>query len=280
MRSRWIRLLGAVLLFLGLGIAAFTTSGGVAHASNPVPYPSALSNHPYGTGWTGAQLKSDWSDDASNSPGNCTSPNTGEISTSGNDISLTTSGDSGDCVYEQSPHTYPTADGYVYEVYADFSNWTQWDSFWGYGNNWPGDGEIDAVEGGPGTNYVSWHDSTTPPDGYSNCNSNNGCDSSMAAITTPSNTNTLTDISPGWHYIDFAFGTDGAGKGAVSVWYDGTEVAYVAGTNVLAGGSQDDPFWIVLDTGSCDSANNGSVCNAQQPPDPGSVTAAYLRVFT
>ena len=270
--------LAGIVAILGLVIFLVAPST-AAHASNPVPYPHSLSNHPYATGWTGSQMHNSAWENASNDPANCTSDNTSEITTVGSAVKISTSGATGDCAYLQSVHTYPTVDGYVYEEEVNVSNWTQWESFWGYGNNWPTDGEIDAIEGGSGTNYVSWHDSTTPPDGFSNCNSSNGCDSSMAPITTPSNTNTLTDISPGTHYIDFAFGGCGTGCGAVSVWYDGTEVAYVSGSQVLDGGSNSDPFWIDTDTGSCNQPSNGDVCGSSGQTS-GNITIDYLRIFT
>lgn len=83
----------------------------------------------------------------------------------------------------ESPHTYPTVDGYVYETRVDFSNWTQWDSFWMYGSNWPVAGEIDATEGGDGINAISYHyEGADGPASMSSCNDRNNCDSSATRL--------------------------------------------------------------------------------------------------
>lgn len=273
MFAKAVSMLAAGML-VSLSLAMGTTQ---ARAANPVPLPHALANHPYATTKTGAQIAA-WGP-GSNAPGNCTNPNTSEISTnSSGDAVLTTSGATGDCVDLESPHTYPTVDGYVYETYADFSNWTQWDSFWMYGSNWPTAGEIDATEGGDGINAISYHyEGANGPAAMSSCNDTNGCDASATPLTTePKN----PEISPGWHTIDISFGTCGSGCGAIDVWYDGTLYGTVSGANVLDGGSQDDPYWITYSTGSC-NANGVDVCNSSNGGQTGgTVTIAWLRIFT
>lgn len=254
----------------GMAVAAGVTP---AHASNPVPVPAPLANHPFSQQWTGAQLNTSFQKVASNDPGNCTSPRTAGITVHGNNVQLTSNGN--DCLYLQSPHTYPTADGYVYEEQVNVSSWTPWSSFWMYGNNWPTDGEIDSIEASPtGQNNVSYHYSTSDPTGFSTCSSANSCDGNALPITTPSNAASLVEgLSPGEHYIDIAFGEAGVGKGAIAVWYDGTEVSYVSGTNVLRGGSQSDPYWIdAASTGTPETGSCGNPC--------GSITVGYLRIFT
>jgi hypothetical protein len=263
-----------VLMAATLSVVALA---GPAQAANPVPLPPALANHPYNNTKTGAQIAA-WGPGA-NDPGNCTNPNKSEISVnSAGDAVLKTSGATGDCVNLQSPHTYPTTDGSVYETYADFSNWTQWDSFWMYGSNWPTAGEIDATEGGDGINAISYHyEGTDGAAQMSSCNDNNGCDSSATPLTTEPNN---PEISPGWHTIDISFGGCGAGCGAIDVWYDGKLYGTVSGTDVLDGGSQDDPYWITYSTGSCD-ANGADVCNSDNGGQTGgTVTIAWLRMFT
>lgn len=281
-RKTWLKAIGiasasglAASVLVSLSLAMATTQAG---AANPIPLPAPLASHPYATTKTGVQIAA-WGP-GSNAPGNCTNPNTSEISTnSSGDAVLTTSGVTGDCVDLESPHTYPTSDGYVYETYVDFSNWTQWDSFWMYGSNWPTDGEIDAAEGGDGINAISYHyEGTNGPASMSSCNDANNCDSSATPLTTEPNN---PEISPGWHTIDISFGGCGTGCGAVDVWYDGKLYGTVSGTNVLNGGSQDDPYWITYSTGSCDSANNGDVCNSSNGGQTGgTVTVAWLRIFT
>lgn len=268
MKSTWARV-GIILAGLMLTVLSLM-GGATAHASNPVPYPHALdSGRTLGVNLTGSQLPTSFVENASNSPGNCTNPRTAGISTQGNNVILTSNGT--DCLYLQSPHTYPTIDGYVYEAEINVSSWTPWSAFWGYGNNWPVDGEIDAVEASPtGQNNISWHDSTSNPQGYSTCNNQDGCDANMPPITTPSNAQSLAQgLSPGTHIVDFAFGTCGSGCGAVSVWYDGTETGFVSGTNVLNGGSQNDPFWLDFSTGQPEFGSCGNPC--------GTLTVVYMR---
>jgi hypothetical protein len=277
-RTKAIRIASASMLaasvLTSLSLAMVTTQ---AQATTPKPLPAPLANHPYGTTKTGLQIAA-WGP-GSNAPGNCTNPHTSEISTnSSGDAVLTTSGATGDCVDLESPHTYPTVDGYVYETFADFSNWTQWDSFWMYGSNWPTAGEIDATEGGDGINAISYHyEGAAGPAQMSSCNDTNNCDSSATPLTTePKN----PEISPGWHTIDISYGTCGAGCGVIDVWYDGTLYGTVSGANILNGGSQDDPYWITYSTGSCDS-DNGDVCNSSNGGQTGgTVTIAWLRIFT
>src|SRR5215472_10158305 len=92
-----------------LAVLSLTVGTTQARASNPVPLPPALVNHPYATSFTGAQLKA-WGP-GGNSPGNCSSPNRSEISLNSSGYAvLTTSGATNDCVDLQSPHTYPTVD--------------------------------------------------------------------------------------------------------------------------------------------------------------------------
>jgi hypothetical protein len=154
----------------------------------------------------------------------------------------------------------PTLDGYVYEEQINIQNWIAWSAFWGYGNNWSIDGEIDAIEASPtGQNNVSYHYGAH--------------DSSVSTwnntIHTPSNAQALAEgLKPGTHTIDFAFGRCGAGCGAISVWYDGREVSLIKGTYVLDGGRNNDPFWIIDSTGQPETGTGN-----------GSITINYLRIF-
>lgn len=265
------RYLAGLAVAAVLAVTGLTTGTGTAQAANPKPLPAALANHPFATQKNGSEIVT-WGN--GNNPGNC-QPNTAERSFDGTNAVLTTTGASGDCTYFESPHAYPTSDGYVYETRVNFSNFTQWDSFWMVGNNWPSDGEIDSVEGPHGTSYMSYHYGN--PGSYSTCNNTNGCDGNATPLQDgPHGAN----ISPGWHTIDISFGGHGAGQGQVAVWYDGTLYGQVWGPNVLNGGNQNDPFWFTWGTGSCDSANNGNNCGSTPVPDPGTVKVAWIRIFT
>lgn len=276
MRRTILILLAAAITLLG----ALIYIASPVHAQGIQPYPKALqTNRILGFNDTGANLRTAFSSvvhsGSGADPGNCTNPDTSNISVSGSSVSL--NGTGSNCLYLESPHTYPTADGYVYEESINVTNLTNWWSFWGYGVNWPVTGEIDSIEASPtGQNNVSWHDSTSAPTGYSNCNNANGCDGNALPIDTPNNSDSLAHaFTPGTHIVDFAFGGCGSGCGAVSVWYDGTEVAYIHGTNVLqdpntgTGGSQNDPFWIVDSNGKPENGSNTS----------GAITVNYLRIW-
>lgn len=260
--TRKQRILAAIAVPIAVIVTAAAGFTAPAHAStNPVPYPAALANHPYSEGWTGAQLATDFQDNAANDPGNCSNPDTAGIYTSGDNVYLRSDGT--DCLYLQSPHTYPTLDGYVYEEKINVTSWTPWSAFWGYGNNWPTDGEIDALEASPtGQNNVSYH--YAGPSYVSTSNN---------TITDPANAQQLSEIAPGTHYVDFTFGRCGAGCGAVAVWYDGVNVALIKGSFVLDGGSNDDPYWIVAaSTGQPEFGSCGNPC--------GTMAVSYLRIFT
>ncbi len=160
----------------------------------------------------------------------------------------------------------PTTAGYVYEADVYFSNFQDWPAYWMYGNNWPAQGEIDAVEANFGTNYVSWH--------YTSCD---GSASSSEISTNPwtydckSNaTPTGTNIQPGWHIVDIAFTSSG-----VQVYYDGS--LYVTINESVTGPS--DPMWLTFSEGSCE-ANGNNVCASGALGTPGNVQVKYLREFS
>lgn len=244
---------------------AFTAGGSAANAATAtVPAAAALANHPLVTSFTPKQLIA-WGP-GSNHPGNCTSNKTETFVNSAGYAEVETSGNAGDCADIESPHTYPTSDGYVYEEKIDISNFSQWDSYWMYGQNWPTDGEIDSFEGGPGTSYPTYHGAGNATIGVGSWN------------TTPIQPQSA-NLVPGWNTIDIAFGGCGAGCGRIQIFYNGKLYVTMSGSLVLDGGRQNDPFWITDGTGSCDSGTNGDVCNTVKVPDPGNMQIAYLRVF-
>jgi hypothetical protein len=272
MPKRWLRLLPALAVLLVLAAAGLMT-GGAAHAANPVPKPAALANHPYVTGYTGTQIRN-WGP-GTDKPGNCTA-NTSELGVTANTgyAKLSTTGATGDCTDLELP-SQKTTNGYVYEIEAYFSNYTQWDAYWMFGENWPQQGEIDAVEGGSGTSFLSYHyQGPSGPAAYSTCNNTNGCDGSATPIQVgPSGPN----ITPGWHTIDISYGGHGAGQGEVCDWYDGQQYGCVYGSNVLDGGT-DPNYQLVLSTGSC-NATGADVCGSAGQTS-GYVYVDYLHVFS
>jgi hypothetical protein len=255
----------------GIGIAtavailAISTMASNASAQTIVPLPKALAvGHPFATQKTPTELRG-WGPGA-NDPGNCPG-NRSEITGNASEVTLSTSGKTGDCTDIELPHTYPTVNGSVYEARMYFSNFGQWLAYWQYGNNWPYGGETDAVEAQFGVNYVSYH--------YAPC-SNQRASSEYSTnpwaytckTTLPVHS---ANLGAGWHTVDIAYGNH-----AVSIYYDGNLYTTVSGPNVVNGPS--DPNWIVFSTGSCNAAGYNSCANGQGAP--GYIEIQWLRMFT
>jgi len=266
MRTRLALILTVVLSVLGL---AFFDPG-YAHAANPVPAPAALSGHPFAFEWDGSTLAAAPFNNPQNAPGNCpANPSQVHLLSNGN-AQLWTNGNANNCTSIQSPHEYPTVPGYVYEIKIGLSasSVSNWPAFWGYNDNWPNGGEIDAYEMQFHTNYVSWH--------YAPCN---GQTSSSVKSTDPftydckSNLNAVSgNISTGWHVIDYAFTTTG-----VDVYYDGNLYVHVP-ENLTQNGAN--PFWITVSDGSCNSAGNSVCASNNDLGVAGNLQIQYIRAFT
>jgi hypothetical protein len=232
----------------------------VKHATTIVPYPKALANHPFAKQWTGSELAASPWNDPTNDPGNC-APNPSQVSVNSSGYAeLTTNGDVGNCVSIESPHEYPTVDGYVYEADIYFSTWENWSSFWMYGNDWPQDGEIDSVEANLDNNYVTWH--------YGTNNTTEGTGSWNNTVLTPTGPN----IAPGWHIVDIAFGGN-----RIQVFYDG--YSYLTLPETLTA-TTDDPMWITFSTGSCKADGDNECKNGTLGIGvAGNIQIKYLRAF-
>jgi hypothetical protein len=262
----------AILMALAATVSGVTGTTGIAHAATTkhkskvkhasaiVPYPKALANHPFAKQWTPSELASSPWNSPTNSPGNCpANPSQVSLNSSGY-AELSTSGDEGNCVSIESPHEYPTVDGYVYEADVYFSTWENWPAFWMYGNDWPQDGEIDAVEANLDNNYVTWH--------YGTNNSTTGTGPWNGQVVTPTGAN----ISPGWHIIDIAFGGN-----RIQVFYDG--YSYVTIQETLTN-TTDDPMWITFSTGSCEATGVNECKNGTLGLGvAGNIQIKYLRAF-
>ena len=243
-------------------VAAFSLvdiGGNAAHAATVKPLPAALSGLTLAKTWTPQMLIA--MGPGPNQPGNCTSNRAETFVNKAGYAEVETNGNPGDCADIETQHTYPTVPGYDYEARLYISNFSQWNSFWAYGNNWPTDGEIDSFEGGPGVSSLTYHgpgNVTIGPDPWDN-----------KIIKAQS-----ADIQPGWNTVDIAFGHD-----SISVYYNGHLYATVSGSQVLDNGSVHDPYWITFGTGSCNSGSNGNVCNSVKTPDPGNMQIAWMRAF-
>lgn len=229
-------------------------------AGNGHPLPAALSSEHLVTSWTPATLASaPWSTPA-NHPGNCPGNTPGSISLVNGTAELRTSGAANDCESLQSPGLLPTKPGTSYEAVIDFSSFHDWPAFWMYGSNWPQQGEIDAVEGGPGTSYVTWHqegNQTVGPDAWDD-------------VQVPY-AGTSRDIQPGtWATVDISFTATG-----VDVYYQGQLYVHVPET-VTTGGT--DPMYLTVSEGSC-AADGQNVCNGGSSP-AGTVQVRSLAEFS
>ncbi len=265
-RTRW-RITLALPIALAATVSVMAGSTQVANASAPVPYPAALANHPFAKQWNPSDLVSSQWNAPANSPGNC-APNPSQVFINGSGYAeLGTNGQPGNCVSIESPHEYPTVDGYVYEADIYFSTWENWSSYWMYGNDWPQDGEIDSVEANYNANYVTWH--------YGANNSTIGTGPWNNQVVQPTSAN----IAPGWHIVDIAFGGN-----RIQLFYDGHP--YVTLPETLTA-KTDNPMWITFSTGSCDDqtqsnpqgpnecANNGTLGIGVA----GNVQIKWLRAF-
>lgn len=251
----------AALAALGLG-------GGTASAAAPAPLPAALqpgavfaTEKPPGTlaspAWTAA----------ANQPGQCRS-NPSQVSVnSAGFAQLSTTGKFGNCAPVESPHTYPTRPGYVYEARINASTTLNWDAFWQFGSNWPGQGEIDAFEPQFGTSYASWH--------FASCNSS-AASSTKATdpwsypckTTVPS---AGANIGTGWHTVDIAYFS-----ASVKVYYDGHLYATMPETLTA---STSDPMWIVFGASACAQPQENT-CAPGGDGKAGNLQVAWLRIWT
>lgn len=249
----------AILISAVITTTAITSGNAPAQAAaRIVPYPAALVNHPYVKTFDPAELYG-WRN-PTNDPGNC-APNPSEVSDAGSAVVVHTTGANGDCATIQSLHTYPVSDGYVYEAKVYFSaipgtqQFADWNAFWMYGNDWPVDGETDAVETTFGTQFVSYHYGTNNSE-VSTCNVSNHCDASAGPITPRS-----ANITPGWHIVDIAYGDH-----RIQIFYDGHVYTTIAGSFV-----DPKPSWITFSAGSSSSMDQVNI--------PGEVAVQWLRVF-
>jgi hypothetical protein len=258
-------------LYLSVGVLA-ALGCGVPLASQPVPLPAAavvqplpaaLHGHPLAATYSPRTLVSaPWADPA-NHPGNCPTVNSHAVVNAAGYAQISTSGVRNDCRSIQSPRPLPTRPGYVYEALINFSSFHDWPAFWMYGPNWPQQGEIDAVEGGPGASFVTWHqgggnpDFTVGPDPWDD--------------RTVPYAGFAHDIKPGvWTTVDISFTTSG-----VDVYYNGSLYVHIPERVTTSGG---DPMYVTISEGSCDSAGV-NVCNGGSSPH-GTVQVRYLRVFS
>lgn len=232
-----------------------------------LPFPAALAGHPFSQEIDPPTLAGSTWNHPGNAPGNCpANPSAVSLNSSGY-AELDTTGAADNCTSIQSPQTMPTGPGYVYEADVYFSTFQDWPAFWMYGNSWPAQGEIDAVEANYGVNYVSWH--------YALC-SRSASDSEIS--TNPWTYTCKTTVKPvganitaGWHIVDIAFTSTG-----VQVYYDGSLYVTINESVTTKG---NDPMWVTFSEGSC-AGQSGSECAAGAEGVAGNVQVKYVRVFS
>lgn len=271
--------------------APVTLPGTVPPPPGTVPFPSALAaGHTLISQYLPADLYA-WrfepgtTTPVTNGSGVCEDPS------SPRNVSVTTDGglsvlklavtSKSDCGVIQSPGKYPTSSG-VIEALVKFSGFTSaagrsfadWASFWMYGDNWPANGEIDAVETTYGQSYVSYHygtngkdtEATDDPWTYSTKKVQLQPEVTAAVPAPP---NILPDT---WTHVTLAFGQDGAGNHEVDVYYEGVRYCTISGPYVTGS-----PMYITAGT-----AFGGPVLGSSQAPydQPGSIELQYVRVFS
>jgi len=181
----------------------------------------------------------------------------------------------GDCGVIQSPAKYPTSSG-VIETLIKFSglpdgsgHFADWGSLWMYGDNWPANGEIDAVETSYGNSYVSYHYGTNGQNTEATTNPWTYLAKQVQlqpknSTSVPAAPNILPDK---WTYVTLAFG-----PGKVDVYYDGTLYCTIAGPYVTGA-----PMYITAGLAFGAPGLGGN----QAPYDaPGSIEIQYVRVFS
>jgi hypothetical protein len=244
-----------VLALAVAAVAATFITGPAGQAAVIKPLPAPLSGYQLVKEFTGAEIAGPAWNAPGNGPGGCPA-NPAQISvTAAGGAEMKTNGAAGNCADAESPHTYPTAPGYVYEVSLYDSSFKDWGGYWSYASNWPAGGELDAAESTQGQSYVSYHytDNKTV--------STNPWQRGLTAVG--------RNITTGWHIVDVAYFNK-----KIEVFYDGHLYVTIAGSFVTAA-----PAWIVFGDGSCQSATY-SVCAS--PADvgvAGNVQVKYLRIF-
>jgi len=253
--------------------------------SGTVPYPPALaSGHALLEQYLPADLYS-WRFQPGTTTPVVNGSGVSENPASPRNVSVTTDGglsvlklactSAADCGVIQSPGTYPTSSG-VIEALVRFSGFTNasghffanWASLWLYGADWPGGGEIDAVETQYGQSFVSYHygtgassDATTDPWTYP----------AKTIQLQPENT-TTAPVAPNivpdaWTYVTLAFGSH-----QCEVFYNGVLYCTISGAFVTSG-----PMFVTAGTGF----GAGTLGASQAPYDqPGTVEIQYVRVFS
>jgi hypothetical protein len=260
LKDTWTRrtalaLVPAAVIMGGLFAVMATSS-----AASPVPLPAPLAGQSLVQEFSPATLAgSTWN--PSNQPGNCPNTNNGAKVNAAGYAEIDTTGANGDCRSMQSPAAnMPTKPGTTYEALVNFSSFHDWPALWMYGPNWPNQGEIDAVEGGPGASFVTWHQAgnhTIGPDAW---------DDQVVPYAGMSH-----DIQPGtWTTVDISFTSTG-----VDVYYNGSLYVHIPESVTTAG---NDPMYLTVSEGSCNSSG-ANVCNGGTSP-AGSVQVQWIREFS
>ncbi|MGH3261796.1 MAG: hypothetical protein ACRDNS_07355 [Trebonia sp.] len=259
--------------FAGYGCAVLVAAAVLAPhhqaASAPWQYPAALAGHPFVSQVSPAAMSSARWDEPRNAPGGCpANPRQVHRNARGH-AELDTTGAVGNCTSIQSPTVTATKPGMVYEADIYFSTFNgTWPTLWMYGNDQPGQGELDAVEDNYGANYLTWH--------YAPCNNRA---SSSTISTGPWQYDCKTNApaprthnitAPGWYIVDIAFTTTG-----FSVYYNGRLFDSIK-ENVTTPGK--DPMWLTVSEGSC-AQPSFNACAKGISGKPGNVQVKYLRVF-
>jgi hypothetical protein len=220
---------------------------------------------------TGAQLKS-WNQTSSYCRGQSWEVPDGEVATdSSDDAVLETTGKPGSCVALISPGSYSSAvieaDIYFPPLPGKSGVIANWTSFWLSGQNWPADGELDAVEAYPAgtTSAVTWHWGT--PDSLLSIST--GVAGSDGVLPVKG-----SNITPGWHVVDIVYT-----RGFFAVYYDGTEYTSLS-SGIVTGAPLDMRLTtsVTPNVGSVIQTIGGSPVNSDSSPV--GMAVKYVKVWS
>jgi hypothetical protein len=267
-RSAKVRLAYGSAATVVVVIAAALIAGHV-FSSSPLPVAGSLTHYAGSLELdaSGSELAS-WNQTSSF----CTSPSwsvpDGTVSTdSAGDATLTMTGKPGSCVAIISPGAYSSG---VVEADIDFPalpgaprTIADWTSFWLTNQEeWPADGEIDAVEASPasGVNAVSYHWGT------------HQSPRTVSTSDSPGIRAAGSNLTPGWHIVDVVFT-----KGYFAVYYDGRIFASLR-SSVVTGSPLNILLTSSVTPGAAEKTIGGTPKNSDS--SPATLAIKYLKVWS
>jgi hypothetical protein len=244
-------------------------------AAKPPPQPLGVpGNYVLTETFTPAQLYT-WRF-PTNSPGgfSCT---TSQVQLYARVIALQTTGANGNCAVIQYPAggstgLFPTTSGvieaqiYLSAIPGQPTQIADWAAMWMYGENWPTDGEIDAVESSYGVSAVTYHygssDPSSPSYNLSYTTYRPLYPVNAAGVYAQPLTVTGPNVHPGWNTVDIVFSTNEIQIYYNHMLYTTAEGSYITGK----------PAYLVFDDVSGSGENTLGI--------PGYMLVRYVAVYS